>query len=128
MIDLLENVKDRVRGFGYKDAYLKRFDSFTGREAICISPEQASLIQVYMDGRRELMQPYQIIVRRRSQQEAKQIVCDIATKLEHEVFPSHNGSYEFDGGYVYTDPSELELEETGFYAYVVVMAAQITTN
>ena len=129
MIDeLLRNVLAAVRSYGYEDAYVKRFDVFTGREAVCIRPVQPSVLNVYMDGTRTVRQTYQVIVRRRSEEEAMRACCDIAERLEAERLDSATGRYRFAGGAVAGDPAELELDEANMYAWACTMAAIIDTE
>ena len=129
MVDLTERAAAAIRKLGWDGVYLKRFDTFTGKEAICVRPVQATVEASYMDGTREMLVPYQIIVRRRSEAEAMRACCDIAEDLEGLYIPSANGSYEFVCGLVYADPAELRLEnETNFYAWACTMAARITVK
>ena len=128
MVDLVEVAKRRIEQLGYTGVYLKRFDSFTGKEAICVRPVQPTVLSTYMDGTQEVMQPYQVIVRRRSEAEAMTVCCDIAEKMDAEVLHSENGSYDFNYPTVYVNPAELQLEEENFYAWVVTMAAHITVS
>lgn len=123
-MDLLTQVKEEVESFGY-DVSLKRFDTFTGKEGVYLSPVQASLITAYMDGSEERLQPYQIVVRMREAKAASQTCSDIATRLERADFPSKDGSYQWVSGGVYEHPQELELEEAGFYAWVCQMQARV---
>lgn len=126
--DVAKVARDRLEAAGYRDAFVKRFDSFTGREAICVRQMQPTVTERYMDGTQEMEQPYEVIVRRRSAADARETCCAIAELLEDASLPSENGSYRFTSGRVYLEPQELELDESGFFAWSVVMAATIETN
>ena len=52
--------------------------------------------------------------------------CDIAELLKGAWLDSENGSYAFEGQEIYTEPQELALEETGFYAWETRIKASIT--
>ncbi len=127
MIDLFEIARDRVREW-YPRTFLKRFDVQTGKDGVCIRPVQGTTVKQYFDGSREITQPYQVIVRDRSELKAMQVCQDIADRLMRERLESANGSYTFLAPMVYAEPQELQLDEKNLYAWVVTMAAHIQTN
>ena len=124
MLDLFEIARDHVKAW-YPQTYLKRFDTATGKEGVYIRPIQGTTVKSYMDGSREVNQPYQIIVRNRSELKAMQACEDIAIRLERTRLNSKNGSYTFLNSFVYAEPQELQLDEKNLFAWVVVMAAYI---
>ena len=126
--DVFKVARDALAAMGYADAHAKRLDAFTGREAVVVRPMQPTVTEHYMDGTQEVVQPYEVVVRRRSSAAAREDCCRIAGLLEDAALPSSDGSYRFTSGYVYLEPQELQLDETQFYAWSVVMAAVIETN
>ena len=127
MSDLLTQVKAKVESFGY-EVSLKRFDTMTGKEGIYLSPVQPTVVEAYMDGSEELLQPYQFVVRNRESQQAADICADIAAQLENESIESLDGSYRWICGDIYEYPQELDFETEGFYVWVCQMQAHIITN
>ena len=128
MIDLHERVKTYLESKGFTGVSLKRLDSFTGKEGIVIRAMPKTLVESYYDGVRVYDQPYQIIVRRRSEAEAMETCASIADALEGVILQSANGSFVphgSSGQQVYTAPQELALEEANFYAWHVRMTARI---
>lgn len=127
MIDLIENAKTQLEALGYSDVVLKRLDGLTGKEGIVLREVAYTPIERYYDGTSTGDYVYQAIVRRRGQADARETCGEVAAALEDWEPASSNGSYRLNpGGHsVYTYPQELELSESGFYAYEVRMVARI---
>ena len=128
MIDLFEGVRDYLKDLGFGDVGVSRLDEAKGREGVVVLPMPRSVAQVYMDMSEEWVQPYQVVVRRRSEAQAMVECSDIADALEHVTIRSRNGSFrpaDSQGQQIYTAPQELQLDEEGFYAWHVRMSARI---
>lgn len=122
--DFTSVVNNYLEEHGYK-AHVKRLDSFTGKEGICI--RQISMIPTcsYYDGEREYSLIYQIIVRRRSEEAARNVCAEIFELLLDADLSSENGSYRFYRNEVYTPPQELSLSENLFYAWETRFVATV---
>lgn len=128
MIDLHERAKAYLEDEGFEGISLKRLDEFTGKEGTVIRSMPGTVIEEYYDGTLIVDQPYQVIVRRRSEADAMQECSDIAEALEGVTLASADQSYVpygSDGQRVYTAPQELALDEANFYAWHVRMTARI---
>lgn len=128
MIDLHERAKAYLEAKGFTGISLKRLDSFTGKEGIVIRAMPKTLVESYYDGTAVYDQPYQIIVRRRSEAEAMETCSSIAETLEGVILASARNEYQphgTDGQKVYTAPQEMALDEADFYAWHVRMTARI---
>jgi len=124
-VDLVDRVRDALLLNGHADAHVKRLDSFTGKEGICIRRLPSTTVNRYIDRSRTAEYVYQVVVRRRSERAAMDECCDIADLLDGMRVESGNGSYRFSSQEVYTEPQELELDEANFYAWHVRMVASI---
>lgn len=125
MIDLVYRASRFLAESGY-EAHVKRLDEFTGREGIVLRRIPSAVTERYFDGGEAVSYVYQVIVRRRSERRAMEECCDIAELLKDAWLDSENGSYAFEGQEIYTEPQELALEETGFYAWETRIKASIT--
>lgn len=128
MIDLHEQALAYLQGQGFKGLTLKRLDQMTGKEGIVVRPLPGALQEAYYDGTSIVLQPYQIIVRSRSEERAMEQCSAARDALEGVTLCSANGSYQpygTDGQQVQIAPQELALEESNFYAWHVRMGALI---
>ena len=126
-IDVAKVAAVTLKGKGH-DASVKRLDSLASKEGIAVRALPYTTTQRHYDGTKEISYLFQVIVKRRSEAKSLEEISDIADILDQTFLTSENGSYE--GGYceVYTDPSELELNESGFYVQEVRFRVQITTR
>lgn len=127
MMDLIDRYSEALAEHGYPNIK-KRFDTLAGREGICIRPLPSTVTQSYYDGTREVDAPFEVIVRRRSEEAAMAECCDIEELLDGMAVPSANGSYRIAGCSVYTASQEMRLDEANYYAWHVRLMAQITTT
>jgi hypothetical protein len=124
-IDIVDVCATYLQEHGFTDALKRRLDSTTGREAIIVRRLPTLSEATYMDGSQTLGYLYQIIVRRKSEEDAMTTCSDIAELLSDAYLPSANGSYVFTSQEIYTYPQELRLEEQGFYAWETRIHATI---
>lgn len=131
MIDLCERAARLLTEAGLEGVTLKRLDGTTGREGVVVRAMPCTAVESYYDGERTLDAPYEVIVRRRSEERAMEECSLAAEALEGVTLASGNGSYEpvgSDGQQVYTAPQELALDGSGMYAWHVRMHAWISTR
>lgn len=125
--DICESARAVLAANGI-EASLKRLDSFTGREGTVIRSVPSATVDRYYDRSRVVAAIYQVACRSRSEKTAKETAERVADALAWAEVPSLNGSYRFIDQEIYTEPSEMELEEDGFYAYQVTIRAEIETR
>ena len=125
MVDLPEQAVAFLKAHGYKDVYLKRLDSMTGREGIIIRRLPSTVQGRSYSGARTLHYLYQVIVRSRSEREALEKAEDLANLLDLAPLQSKNGSFAMVQQEIYTPPQELTLSESGFYATEFRVRAEI---
>ena len=131
MIDLCERAARLLTESGLEGVSLRRLDEITGKEGIVVRRMPSTVSESYYDGTRVLDAPYEVIVRRRSEERAMEECSLAAEMLEGVTLESSNGSYRpsgTDGQQVYTAPQEMALEEANFYAWHVRMHAAIETS
>lgn len=128
MIDLVDVAEKRIEEAGYGDTYFRRLDSAAKREGIVIRRLPATVTGRYYDGRKDVRYYVQIIIKRRSEEQAMDECEAIANLLEHSDLSSDNGSYTITSCIVDSEPQELELNEANMHAWKTVLAASITTN
>lgn len=121
-MDVCESVKALITDY---DCSLKRLDSFTGKEGIVIRDAGSSTRYTGLDTRRVLDRKVQVVVRRRSERQARDICEELFDRLAHAYVPSVGDEYRFIDCAPYTDPQELALEEHGFYAWDFRLIVQI---
>jgi len=126
VIDLVDKAADYLRAKGYKDASVRRLESLIGREGIVVRRLPTIPTGTYQDRTRSLDYLYQVVVRRGSERQAMEECSDIAELLCNTTLMSGNGSYRMSAQDIYTEPQELPLEDTGFYAWEVRICASIT--
>lgn len=122
--EIVKGAKTTLESQGFHGIYLRRLDEMTGKEGIVIRLLPITRTDTHFDLSECLEIPYQIIARFRSDSEAFDECSKAVELLEHRTYP-------LDGGYltdqeVYTYPQELELSESGFFAYEARLAAQVT--
>lgn len=105
-------------------ANLRRLDEMTGKEGIVIRLLPITRTDSHYDLSECLEVPYQVIARCRSDSQAYGMCTKAVELLEHRIFPIEGGSVTDQE--VYTYPQELELSESGFYAYETRMTAYVT--
>lgn len=126
MVDLIDRYSTALAANGHPNIK-KRFDTLAGKEGVCIRPLPATIKQMYYDGTKEMDYPFQVIVRRRSEEAAMAECCEIEELLDGMTVPSANGSYRIAGCNVYTASQEMKLDEANYYAWHVRFIAEITT-
>lgn len=124
--DMCESARDYLAGHGIQ-ASVKRLDSFTGKEGVCIRRVPSATVDRYYDGRRTIAAIYQVVVRSRSERTAMETADRIAELMDGAYIPSNGGKYQFINQEVYTEPEELDTEEPGFFAYQLMLRAEIAT-
>lgn len=128
MIDLLDAAEARIREAGHGTTYFRRLDSSAKREGIVIRRLPATVTGRYFDGRKDVRYYFQVIVKRRSEEQAMEECEAIADLLEAADLSSASGSYAITSCVVDSEPQELELNEANMHAWKTVLMASITTR
>lgn len=123
-LDLVDCIVSYLAEEGFRVSK-KRFDAFTGKEGSYIYLMPATTAIRYMDGRKDIDQPYTVVVKRRSEQEAMEECQDIEQALDMAVIDSKNGSYRMVVNTVYVGSQEVDLDDANFYAWQASFIAEI---
>lgn len=125
MIDVTKSAKVLLKSKGI-EAGVRRLDSLEKKEGVIIRPLPYTTTGTHFDRTREISYLFQVVVKRRSELQAIGEISDIEGMLDGAYLSSLNGSYEGGACEVYTDPQELELNESGFSVYEVRFRVLIT--
>lgn len=117
MIDVPEQAVKLIKAQGYENVFLKRLDALTGREGIVVRRIPSTVTGYDYTRSKELAYLYQVIVRTRSPKEGMETAEELEKLLDGANLRSGNGSFFFVSQETYTPTQELELDESGFYAY-----------
>lgn len=123
-LDLVDRIVDYLKEEGFPCSK-KRFDSFTGKQGTYLYLKPATASIRYMSGQKDIDQPYAVVVKRRSEQEAMEICQEIEDCLDMAIIDSANGSYRMVANSVYVGSQEIDLLDEGFYAWEVSFIAEI---
>lgn len=123
--DIITAARDVLASQGMS-ANLRRLDEMTGKEGIVIRLLPITRTDSHYDLSECLEVPYQIIARYRSDSQAYGMCAKAVELLEHRIFPIEGGSVTDQE--IYTYPQELELSESGFYAYETRLTAHVTRH
>ena len=120
-IDICEGVKTLLTAEGYTSIKLAR--EYEPTEGITVRHVPSAITQRYYDEGKTISYIYQVIVTRRSEEDAMDDAADIAALLDGATIDSTNGSYGFTGQELYTPPQELALTVGGLYEYELRISA-----
>jgi len=123
-MDVCESIQSALKAEKI-DASLKRLDSFTGKEGVIIRRVIPEFSGRYMDTTRTVNFIAHIVVRNRSEKAAMELCEWIANFLQDRPLASLDGSYTWSATSIYTEPQEMELDESNFYAWNTRIEVQI---
>ena len=124
MIDLLESVQALLEAEGFENVYLRKLDGTTPQEAIVVRRMPSTTVNRGYDLSREVQWPFQVFVRRLSEDQAIEDCERVVGVLDNAALPSRNASYSFVSCEVYTDPQEI-AEEGPYKVYEAKFTALI---
>ncbi len=126
MIDLFaitRAARERLAEEGLGGAYTKRLDALTGKEGTVVRLVSSMVVDSHYDLGTCLDVTYQVVCRRLSEAEAMADCTAAATALQHHAHPIAGGQVVDQE--IYTPPQELELNESGYYAYETRLIAHV---
>lgn len=123
-IDACRRVAEVIGSMGY-DVSLKRLDAFTGKEGVIVRELPVVTVHEELDGSHVDDMPVYVVVRRRSEQEARSVCRAIEFALDGAQLASGNGSYRWISTQIYTHTQQLPLDEGSFYAYDLRIKVQM---
>ncbi|MEG2369204.1 MAG: minor capsid protein [Raoultibacter sp.] len=116
MIDVVDVAALKLKEAGYETS-VKRLDELDSREGVVLRRLPATVTARYADLGQSVAYVFQAIVKRRDEERAIDDCEKITNLLVHADLASRNGSYVFTNAEVYTEPQELELNESGYFIW-----------
>jgi hypothetical protein len=127
-MDLLDVAERRIREAGYGTTYFRRLDAATKKEGIVMRPLPCTTKGKYYTGERDVLFYFQVMSKRRSEEQAMGEAMRIADLLEKSDMRSMDGSYRITSLDIDTEPGEIEASESLYYIWGFTALASITTN
>ena len=125
--DMLDVVGAVLEGAGY-DPSFKRLDEFTGTEGLVVRQLIPTVLSTDMCGTQDVLAPYVVLARSRSEVKAMETCWDVAELLGGSTLESADGSYRFTASVVQSEPAAVALEEDNVYGWAVTMAVRMETD
>lgn len=125
--DMLDVVGAALEAAGY-DPCFKRLDEFTGPEGVVVRQMIPTVLSTDMCGTKDVLAPYVVLVRSRSELNAMETCWGIAELLGAADLPSRDGSYRFTASVVQSEPASVALEEDDIHGWAVTMAVRMETD
>lgn len=124
MLDLLEQLKDNIRGLGLE--IVQNINTEDDSIAIAALPG-GRVIQEYYGGMKDKELNYEIRGKTKDPKKTEEELTQISDHLtDLQALPSLNGSYEFIGVTVSDEPYFLEADDQAFFHFALGFSVRVT--
>lgn len=127
-MDFMESLCDRINDMTPQLPVVCKLGYLGGVESLVLYPLPGSkVVQEYMDGSSDQQLNYEIAMKSKSQSKINSTLWTVQTELEKlKMLDSLNNSFEFDEIIITNKPFINQIDEQGWFVFLLDVQANIT--